>query len=324
MRKKLDYRNLIPIGDRINISPRKLEDILFYLLEHPSRQIVLQRTLGLPTSVMRLIRKELRDLLIVERDNYSLNKQYSALVDDLYSKRNKKDEFIVEELTKCQAKLEQIENGRRRSKRGIDQFRALSHTVTDKISFLYKKGELEGRRLMFMGDNDLASIVAAFTSLPESITVFDVDQELLSLINQLSEDYSLNIECVEYDARKKIPERFDSRYHVCVTDPPYTLEGINLFVSRCIQGNGRKNGAIFINYGYSMRSRERALPIQDTLTKMGLLIEEIIPEFGRYYSAQSIGCQSSLYICKMTPKTKPLIRGEYKGENIYTKSIQNE
>lgn len=319
MKNKLDYGDLIPIADKINMSPRKLEDFLVYLLEHSSKKIVLQRKFGLPSSIMKLMKKELGNFLEVNGDSYSLDDHCLGMVNGLYVERNKKDEYIEKRLIECRPLLEQIEKNRKRSKREIDQFRAIPETVINKIRFLYKKGELEGRTLMFMGDNDLASIIAASTHLPKNITVFDIDKELVSLINQLNKEKDLEIKCIEYNAKKEFPKGFRSKFDVSITDPPYTLEGIRLFISRCIQGNRRENGAIVINYGYSIRSREKVLPIQNVLTEMGLLMEEVIPEFSRYFSAQSIGCQSSLYVCRTTPKTRHLVKGEFK-TNIYTKS----
>lgn len=308
------------MADRMEMSPRKLEKLLVYLgsQEKPARQIDIQREVGVPTSLMRLIQKELSDLLVVEGDQFLLRKEQASVVRDLHSARTRQNEYFMKKSEEGMKLLEQVERERKRSKRNMDQFRALPVTAIDRIKILYERGELEGRKLLFMGDNDLTSVAAAVMCLAEEIVVLDIDPKLTSIIEEVSRRENFEIFCIKYDARKTLPENLKSRFDVTITDPPYTPEGAGLFVSRCIQGNGRRNGVVVVSYGHSIRSRERALSIQEMLTKQGLLMEEIIPELGKYHSAQSIGCRSSLYICRITPKTRPLIKDEYRGQPIYT------
>ncbi|MCS7092315.1 MAG: bis-aminopropyl spermidine synthase family protein [Patescibacteria group bacterium] len=103
------------------------------------------------------------------------------------------------------------------------------------------------------------------------------------------------------------------------TDPLYTPKGINLFVSRAIETLDRQNqtARIYVCYGNSYRAKERFLPIQKVLTDSGLMLRWVFDRFNRYEGAESVGSASSLYIAKITPKTKPLIRGRY-DKPIYT------
>ena len=132
-------------------------------------------------------------------------------------------------------------------------------------------------------------------------------------------DDGLNIETVLYNAKNSLPSNLKSQNSVAVTDPPYTPEGVSLFVSRCLEAIGRRNGVVYLSYGYSPRAAERALPIQAALTQMGLVLEEVRHDFSRYYAAQSIGSSSSLYVCRMTPRAKPLVNGDFVGD-IYTRT----
>jgi len=53
------------------------------------------------------------------------------------------------------------------------------------------------------------------------------------------------------------------------------------------------------------------------VNQLGLLIEQRLPKFNRYFGAASIGSSSSLYINSLTAKTKPSLTGKFLG-SIYT------
>ena len=108
------------------------------------------------------------------------------------------------------------------------------------------------------------------------------------------------------------------KFDTVFTDPPYTPEGISLFVSRAIETLDKKNqtARVYVCYGNSDRAKERFLPIQDVLTDSGLMLRWVF-RFNRYEGAESVGSASSLYIAEVTPRTKPLIRGNY-DKSIYT------
>ena len=47
------------------------------------------------------------------------------------------------------------------------------------------------------------------------------------------------------------------------------------------------------------------------------MAEEVVPDFGEYEGAESLGARSSMWICRRTPRTKPL-RVRADGE-LYTR-----
>src|SRR3989338_1780057 len=314
----MQYETLVSISDRVFVSPRNIEQILFALKSGSQKQIELQRKLGLPSSAMRILPVELSDLIIREGDRFSLRDDAQAVVDEMQSRRASSDAQIEKRFSYATEELKLLEQSRDRSYRNFDQFRAMPESTVAKVRLMHKNGDLESREIFLMGDNDLASVVAGLTGVPKRITVLDIDKKLIGLLRELNKDYSLNIETASYNAKNSVPSNLRSQFSVAVTDPPYTPEGVSLFVSRCLKALRRRNGAVYLSYGYSPRAAERALPIQATLTQMGLVLEEVRPNFSRYYAAQSIGSSSSLYVCRITPRTKPLISGEFVGD-IYTK-----
>jgi len=315
----MQYEKLVEISDRVLVSPRDIEQMLFILRGGPTKQIEIQRRLGFPKSAMQILPVELSNLITREGDRFSLRQNAQDEVDELQSRRAGFDAQVEARLSYAVEELKSVEQSRDRSYRNFDQFRAVPESTVAKVGLIYQRGDLESRDIILIGDNDLAAVAAGFTGVPKKITVLDIDKKILDLLEELNRQHSLNIETVCYNAKSPFPNSLKSQYSVAVTDPPYTPEGISLFVSRCIGALGRKNGVIYLSYGYSPRAAERALPIQDALTKMGLVIEEVKPGFTKYYAAQSIGSSSALYVCRMTPRSKPIISGKFTGD-IYTKT----
>jgi len=122
-----------------------------------------------------------------------------------------------------------------------------------------------------------------------------------------------------YDARKPLPPSYFGKFDIVFTDPPYTGEGIKLFVSRAIQALDPLNQAarIYVCYGNSDRAKERFLPIYEIFSSSGLMLRWVFDKFNRYQGADSIGSASSLFVLDVTSKTKSLITKNY-DKPIYT------
>ena len=130
----------------------------------------------------------------------------------------------------------------------------------------------------------------------------------------------LKIKTIQYDLREKLPQELLNSFDVVFTDPPYTTEGIKLFVSRSIQVLNEDNKAarIYFCYGNSDRAKERYLEIYRIIFESGLMIRWIFDRFNRYNGAESIGSASALFICEVTPRTHSIIKGGYKDDKLYT------
>jgi predicted methyltransferase len=106
------------------------------------------------------------------------------------------------------------------------------------------------------------------------------------------------------------------RFGAVFTDPPYAIEGFRLFVSRAVELL-KPDGRLYVCFGQSRRASERGLQKQRVLTDAGLLVEAVFQDFNEYDGAESIGSRSALWRCRVTPETRPLVRGEAQGP-LYT------
>ena len=189
--------------------------------------------------------------------------------------------------------------------REFDQFFATRATTAKRALKMAKQGDLTGRCVAFLGDDDLNSIAVAMTGQTAKITVFEIDQNIISVITTIAQNEELDIEVVKLDVRKDIPKEYLSKFDTVFTDPPYTPSGISLFINRGIELlKNKMTSRIYVCYGNSDRARERELEIQKIIIEKGLLINTKLFQFNKYNGAESIGSSSSLYLLDWTPKTQ--------------------
>lgn len=219
----------------------------------------------------------------------------------------------IDELIKKQADFSQQ---RPTPKTDIDQAFGKPITAIRRALIMLEKGDLEGRKILLLGDDDFTSLAIAQLKTTAKITVFDIDRRLLEIINRISKENNYSINCIEVDLRDDVPKNFVNQFDTVLTDPPYTLAGLELFLSRAIvslkEDIGKK-----IYLAYSHRPSSQQLLIQKICTDAGLAIMQIIPGFNLYEGAEMHANTTYLAILSTTDQTKPLIKDKFQ-ENIYT------
>lgn len=207
--------------------------------------------------------------------------------------------------------------------RKYDQFFCTPDTAVTKAMVIKNKGVIDKGRIAFLGDDDLVSVALALLDQTyTNITVFDIDSRVLEVLENITKDLNIkNIRFQIYDVRDKLGDEFFEKFDVVVTDPPYTVSGIDLFLKRSVELLANKKdfskGYVFMQYGNSFKSPEKFLKIQETISSYNFVIEDRINKFAKYEGADSIGNSSSLYILKSNSFTKP--RTEYfRTLNMYT------
>lgn len=281
------------------------------------RAIDIARATSLPKLTLRRLVGELSSCVKVERDRYSLTSEGENLASELFSYRQKRSEEVEERADQGLALLEQIEREREPSKRNLDQFRVTPATSIARAKLADEKFDIVGRRIVFLGDNDLTSVAAAVLGGSLRVTVLDIDSDVLETVARTAKLRDLNIECVSYDAREPLKSNLRGRFDILFTDPPYTQNGVRLFLSRAAGLLNEAPGTSYFSYGFSLRARERGLAIQRLIAEQGWLVYGMWPGFNQYYAAGSIGARSDLYRLIRTPKTINLVPGRFL-DNIYT------
>lgn len=216
-------------------------------------------------------------------------------------------------------KLEGYSRLRPRPYTWLDQAFATPETSLLRALFMLEEGDVEGRSILFLGDDDLTSVATGLLRAAKKITVVDVDERLTDLIRDISDREELRIECILHDLRDTLPVELRSGYDVVFTDPPYTIQGLRLFVSRGIEALSKKKcRSVYLAFVH--KPPEEMLRLQKAISEMGLVIKELIPRFNRYEGAEMFANTTFLARLETTGETRSSITGRFEGK-LYTGEV---
>ncbi|MDP2734735.1 MAG: bis-aminopropyl spermidine synthase family protein [bacterium] len=206
-----------------------------------------------------------------------------------------------------------ISDLRPQPKRKLDQFGVTEETLEARAQFLSKRGFLSAAKILFLGDFDLTSLACLHLIKNSELWVLDSDEEVLDVIKKEGKGA---LQTIHHNLVSPLPKKLHASFDYVFTDPPYTPQGVGLFVSRALEALTLGARARII-FSYGSLDPVRVLAVQQVILSQGLVIEEILKGFNQYTSAKTIGDTSDLYVLAPTAKTKPSVRGDYQ-DKIYT------
>ena len=202
----------------------------------------------------------------------------------------------------------------------LDQAHATPETALRRALYMLDGGNLAGRNVLFLGDDDLTSVAAGLLRVAKGITVVDIDGRLLEVITGISEEEGLGIRCILHDLREPLPEEFMGAFDTFLTDPPYTIPGLELFLSRGVQAlRWRKTSTAYM--AYPDKPPLEMLEAHGAINWMGLYVDELIPRFNMYVGAEILGNTTSMFRLVVTGEARPIITGPFQG-GIYTGELR--
>ena len=321
---------------------RKIED---YLLEirlfsyNSSKQLA--QTLSIPIPIIVAIKKELQSLNILEKGSrFSLTKSGIEIIDlsfHIKSLNLKHYHYLsntsaLEIMTKFSWLLDYF-NNRPSADVTIDQAKCTLESAIKRVQYMLKKEKLLHRNILCLGDDDCMSIIIAtfnayiFTNQPQkNIHVLDKDIRILNYIKQSPPYIQKQIHVDVCDFRDTLENRFQRTMDIVIMDPPYTINGITLFLSRAILClKHEENLSCYISF-FKM-DYQFLYTIQKLWVENHILLLDMIIGFNQYEGGSILGSQSDFYHLITTNKTTvPLIDNKamiYTGKrNPTTRSYQ--
>jgi S-adenosylmethionine decarboxylase proenzyme len=216
----------------------------------------------------------------------------------------------------------------------FDQTHADTSTVLRRTLYLLKKGDIEGRRIIFLGDDDATSILVGLTGMAKEITVIDIDKRVLDFLSELVEEFAIkNINFVHRDLRDTCPKNILNKYDIAVMDPPYTNQGLRLYLKRAKQT--LKTSINISNKRHSVIGKKCLLcfgnkppeemhKIQLSILDHGFIIRELILDFNHYKGASILGQFSNLFYLQLNEIPYNEDNLSYKSNPIYTSEFKNK
>ncbi|OGM11032.1 hypothetical protein A2Z22_04175 [Candidatus Woesebacteria bacterium RBG_16_34_12] len=325
MEAELLYKNILKLSFQTGVPVKKILDFLFVLKNGEKiENEELIKKLGLSKNILNYIKKNLYYLLTPTSETTQISKDKLVLVQKLFKENISNEENLLADLEGSDYKnileiLEKNKKYRLKPLRKYDQFTADLPTVAKRVSLMNFFSDIKGKRILFLGDDDFTSMACAMFGSAGNIQILDIDGRILNSIKNVSRQNKLEIQLEKYDAKFDLAKKYKKRFDIVFTDPPYTENGVNLFLSRSIQALNPNNlsARIYLCFGGSDRAKERFLPIYKIIYESGLMLRWVFDKFNRYRGASEIGNTSSLFLLDITPKTKALIESDY-NEPIYT------
>jgi N4-bis(aminopropyl)spermidine synthase len=215
--------------------------------------------------------------------------------------------------------LQAAADGAPGAKTELDQTHCTVATKLARVLRLHEARALAGQRILVLGDDDLISVavalVLASVGRPTAIrrlTVVDTDTDVLDWIRTQVAGTGVAVEVVEHDLRQPLPEALTGAFDVVLTDPPYTVAGAELFLSRAVGGLAAEPGRhVFFSFG--ARRPDETIAVQRAMAAMGLAIRSLVPGFNSYVGAGVLAGTSSLYHLRTAAGARPLLVGPYDG-----------
>jgi predicted methyltransferase/DNA-directed RNA polymerase subunit RPC12/RpoP len=231
--------------------------------------------------------------------------------------------IIPAELAALAVSLQEAADGAPGAKTELDQTHCTVDTKISRVLRLHAAHALAGQRILLLGDDDLIAVAlaqfAAWSGNPglmRRLAVVDADADVLDWIGEQTRGTDVAVELVHSDLRRPLPASLAGSFDVALTDPPYTVAGAELFLSRAVSGLAAQPGRhVFFSFG--ARRPEETLAVQRMMAEMGLVLRSATAGFNTYLGAGVLAGTSNLYHLRTAAGASPLIDGEYDGP-LYT------
>ncbi len=151
-----------------------------------------------------------------------------------------------------------------------------------RVEFLYERGDLHGKSIMFLGDDDLTSVAMALTKLSSRIVVIEVDDRIVNYINSIASYEKLNLEAYTYNAVKPLPKEFVGSFDTFLNDPVETVKGMRVFLSRCAQSLKGKGSAGYFGISHYESPLKKWHEVEKDLLAMNFVITDVLRDFNEY------------------------------------------
>lgn len=228
-------------------------------------------------------------------------------------------------------RLEEIARARPDADVTLDQAKCTVETLARRLIFLHKWHVFDGNEILFLGDDDFISIASfipefledyfisdtSIARVPFSVTVVDIDPRILGKIDGLARQVkAMALHTVNHNIRQPLPPELLHRFDVIFTDPPYTVNGCKLFLTRAISAlNEEKGSKIFLSFGHVAPVEMQK--IQKMILDAGLVIETLIPAFNEYEGGNIIGNTSQMMVLSAGDELHP----PYPSSDEFTEQI---
>jgi predicted methyltransferase len=203
-------------------------------------------------------------------------------VEDISCKTCEGRGIILEKFSEIRSKFLKIQKRRPSPLRQFDQGYVTPDTTLSRFALAYERGDIHGKEIFILGDDDLISIVLGISRLPKRITVVEIDRRLTDFIQETGVKEGFKVEVHTFDLRRSIANEHRSKYDTFFTDPPETLKAADAFVGRGISTLSQPGSAGYFGFTRREASLTKWYELQKMLLKYKIVFTDIIHNFNEY------------------------------------------
>jgi len=206
----------------------------------------------------------------------------------------------------------------------LDQAPCTAETALNRVALMHRAGAFDGRHIMCLGDDDSVSLALCHYAKTKGIemafpvTVLELDPNRIDFIQRVAARECYAIDVHAHDLRDPIPASLRRQFDAVHTDPPYTLAGAELFLTRATEGLAPQ-GAGQLFFSYAQRAARDQAELMAMIGRLGLAAISVRPGFNHYIGADILGNQGQfmelLLYQQQTATPKPYGGAIYSQEN---------
>jgi len=181
----------------------------------------------------------------------------------------------------------------------LDQCPCTSETAVLRALLMLETGALEGKRVIILGDDDSLSVAIGLVGralrqgdLTRGVTVIEANSRRAAFLRTAAASEQIAIDVIEHDLRAPLPAALVGAFDVAATDPPYTLPGATLFLSRAAAAL-TGDGACY--FSFTRWPAAQLAELQRAILDLGFAIRAVHPGFNRYLGASVLGGVGDLF-----------------------------
>ncbi|MGI9951222.1 bis-aminopropyl spermidine synthase family protein [Moorellaceae bacterium AZ2] len=209
-----------------------------------------------------------------------------------------------------------------------DQGFVTAETTVSRVALMADRGDLEGKRLLVLGDDDLVSLAAGLSGMPEEVVVLEIDDRLIDFINEVARENNLRVTACRYDFRQKLPGEYVGSFHTFATDPPETIEALEVCLGRGLLSLRGEGCAGYFGLTHAESSLRKWNELQQLLVgKFKVTITDIIDDFNHYVNWEYLlpSLKKSLPFLRVPPRTNWYRSAMYRIQTLGTvEGLKNE
>lgn len=175
-----------------------------------------------------------------------------------------------------------IHKHRPKAIRRFDQGYVTPKTTLSRFTLSYERGDIVGKEIIVLGDDDLMSVVLGLSGLPKKITVVEIDERLINFIESSARKDGFHVDVRRFDLRLPLPKEHIKGYDTFFTDPPETLKAADAFIGRGITALRAPGSAGYFGFTRREASLTKWHDVQKMLLKYRIVFTDIIHNFNEY------------------------------------------